>query len=323
MKYFITDRRSGLGDALLNLVATWWLAKEYGGSVIIDWSKLPYTVTNWDRDGGNFSRHKVNIFNSLFEMPPPLEGVKFETPEQFSELFFDDWNNALKDINELPLVKMNGQHLEETLKQGDFIRVRSRLGAPFSHPKFPRAVDFNFVDFFNHLPIQKKLKKEIDKFFDSNFKKNSTVGLHLRHGTGESVQGRTRRECSPELKVKEVLEFSKDKLGDLEKFKYFICTDNQECEDLLLKKFPNSFSFPKKLPSLSDDNSSYHQSHQGASHYNPHLNPINSIKEAFFDLYLLSRCDVFMGSNYSVFSYLAQKSIVEVYEFPSIIYSNP
>ena len=41
-KFFITSRDCGLGDTLCNLHATHFLAKKFGGSVVIDWRRLPY-----------------------------------------------------------------------------------------------------------------------------------------------------------------------------------------------------------------------------------------------------------------------------------------
>ena len=38
-KYIITDRRCGLGDALLNVAASWYLGKRYNRDVIIDWRR--------------------------------------------------------------------------------------------------------------------------------------------------------------------------------------------------------------------------------------------------------------------------------------------
>ena len=45
-------------------------------------------IPNWDRKGGQFHRHKINLFFSLFKEPSPLEGVSFENPEAFSFLYF-------------------------------------------------------------------------------------------------------------------------------------------------------------------------------------------------------------------------------------------
>ena len=78
MKYIITDRRCGLGDAILNLAASWYIAREYGCGVIIDWRRLPYTL----KDEKTFERHHLNLYNSIYKLPDPIDGVSFHFPEE-------------------------------------------------------------------------------------------------------------------------------------------------------------------------------------------------------------------------------------------------
>ena len=59
-KYIITDRRTGLGDVLLNLSACWYLGQRYNRDVIIDWRRLPYNLKNTE----TWTRYEVNLFQT-------------------------------------------------------------------------------------------------------------------------------------------------------------------------------------------------------------------------------------------------------------------
>ena len=308
IKYFVTDRRCGLGDVLLNLAATWWLAKEFKRSVIVDWSKLPYAVLNWGRDGGNFHRHSINLFPSLFRPPAPLEGVAFEQPEQFRELFFDEWNHALKDVNELPLIKPDTPFttLEKELAEEKIIRVGGWWWG--EHSYFPKLKEFDFVSFFNHLKLQSVIQDKLSVFKEEHFSSKKIVGLHLRHGSGESdpnqprASRRKRGAQNVRAYVEAALKTVESQVSALNEYAVFVCTDDGDCEEVALDLFPNSFSFPKALPRESDCQSLQQQ----ALHCNPAMNAVDSIQDSLIDLILLSECEIFAGSKSSAFNCLAR-----------------
>ena len=328
MKYFVTDRRCGLGDALLNLAAAWWLGKKLERDVIIDWSKLPYTVSDWSGGEGNIKRYSINLFPSLFKHPDPLEGVSFHQPEQFRELFFCDKGGVLQDVNDLPLIRPNtaGAVLKKLSTKEKIIRVRPRAGAPFDYPGFPNFQSlnrrlFDFPSFFAHLQLQDVIKEKIDNFHQAHFNNKRVIGIHLRHGSGEAMAGKNRGTQAPEQYARNALAVISAKLGDLKEFKFFICSDDKECEESALDLFPNSFNFPKTLPSENDVLDYTHERHQNALHYNPVMNPIDSIQDSLIDLILLSRCDILAGSKNSAFTILARSIVSETITLNNILYT--
>jgi hypothetical protein len=320
MRYFITDRRCGLGDSFLNLAATWWLAKKHNRSVIVDWRQLPYNISNWDRKGGQFHRHKINLFFSLFKEPSPLEGVSFENPEAFSFLYFDDHNNPLKDINEIPIIRPRFHHLDTSrlIQHEDILRFRPRVGDKFMYPNFPSSDcgvgEFDLPWFFNHFKIQPTILNTIEAFREEHFTKEKTLGIHLRHGNGER-----KTQCDIDRVTEGSIRKIQNALPDYLDYNIFVCSDNQYVEECFKKNIPSSFSYPKIYPS-EDTGSLLHQTHQGALHYHPDLNPIQSIQEAFIDMVLLSKCTALAYSQSSVFNCLSRCAVKKLIPLTNIVY---
>ena len=304
IKYFVTDRRCGLGDALLNLAATWWLAKEFKRSVIVDWSKLPYTISNWGWAEGNFHRHPINLFQSLFRSPAPLEGVVFEQPEQFRELFFDE----VHSVNELPVIRKGGSFTKELTKE-KIVRVKPRMGER-NKLNLPTPSEFDLVSFFNHLKLQSVVQDKLSAFKEEHFGSKKIIGVHLRHGSGEKVRGQKRGTQSTRAYVEAALKTVESQVSALNEYAVFVCTDDGDCEEVALDLFPNSFSFPKVLPRESDlPQPQNDKAHKQALHYNPAMNAVDSIQDSLIDLILLCECEILAASKGSVFNCLARAKI--------------
>jgi hypothetical protein len=308
-KYLITDRRCGLGDTILNLYATWFLAFKLKRHVIIDWRRLPYNITCFEK----YTRHHINLFHSLFASARNLKGVKFYFVEEFSDLFLGPKtkDGFPFDLDHIP-----------SIEDGDinpkFLRMHSRLGqideehirelAPALHTK-----GYNFLDFFlnpkepsesapnykkllplhefiDHFNLSKTVGEIIHKFKNDHLSNNEVTGIHFRHGNGENIVGRSSNWIS----VDKACEFIINKVSLKPSEYYFVCSDNYKAKKKLLEFLPNSFSCDNIDTELSS-----------ALHLNADLNPIKTIKDSFVDMMLLRSCKNLYLTYGSTFSVLA------------------
>lgn len=302
-KYIITDRRCGLGDAILNLAASWYLAKEHGCGVIIDWRRLPYTLKNEE----TFERHHLNLYNSIYSLPDPIDGVSFHFPEEFPEVFFGPKTQQGHpyDLDHLPCIEQEEKNEESILKylsESRFVRNTMRFGqANKIYPVMRRVSGrkFSYWDFFKNLPILDSIKEELDEFSDYAINEK-TVAIHFRHGNGETIMGRGPNWISPEEAVEEIVKEAKGFLGSpLEDYNYCIFSDHPEGEKLLLQSLPNSYCKPKTLPPEGS----------GAIHFSQHLNPVVSFQESIKDMHLMTRCAYILWTHHSTFSLPARHFI--------------
>lgn len=317
-KFIITDRRCGLGDSLLNIAAAWYLGHCYNRDVIVDWRRLPYTLTSWD----TYERHHINLFSSLFGCPAPLEGVKFFFPENFPEIALGPKasDGFPADLDHLPLLDQHERDLKkaENLLNGPlYIRTSMRMGQAnrcFSRLRTVNCPNFNFWNFLVSLPIAGPVADRLDHFHPGKFSSNEgkkfpsadgsftnpTVAVHFRHGNGEKIMGRGSNWIDSKKGTQIIREEAEKFLGkDLNKFNFFICSDSPSGEKFLKESLPNSFSFPKSLPAEGDS----------SIHFNTDLNPVASLQESFIDMMLMAKCSHIMYTQHSTFSMAARFNI--------------
>jgi hypothetical protein len=304
-KYFITDRRTGLGDCLLNLAACWYLGKKHSRDVIIDWRRLPYTIKDYE----SYTRHHINLYNSVFKIPDSIDGVNFHLIEEFPDLFIGpkSQDGHPYDLDHLPHLDQTNTHpdyVNKILKSGDFIRNSMRFGQTNKSysdlsPGIEYCKNFDYLTFFSNLKLSKNINSLISSL-KSKFIKKNTVAIHFRHGNGESIRGRGENWIGPEngaLKIKE--EIVKFLGNDLSAFNFLIFSDSIEAERELLKKLSNSHVALKKDNAPQD----------GGAHFNVKLNPIKSFQESAIDMILMSFCNYIFYTDKSMFSVLARLKI--------------
>ena len=79
-------------------------------------------------------------------------------------------------------------------------------------------------------------------------------------------------------------------------YHFFICTDTERVNEMLLKEIPNSFSLNKE----------YSSENEWIMLLNARLNPISTFQDAFLDMYFLTRCNKLIYINHSVFTTIPQ-----------------
>ena len=315
-KYFITGRNCGLGDMLCNLAATYFFAHRYNGDVVLDWRAVPYNDLKCVENGTD--KYRINLYHSIFKKPnePIIENDKvrwfyYEEIEEltdYNNIFFHLSPSTVADTNSLSYgnigkiyLNCSIKQIDEIVDQHDYIVVTNRIGehsdnykqlqytvkeTPFKEPQLEL---FDYIDFFKKIPIADKMREKINRYnhmFDM-----PNIGIHIRHGNGESRGGYTGNWYDYneiKSKINEILNKLNANTTD---YRFLICTDNKSCSLQLLSTFNDSWETTKNW---LEDNA-------GAFHYNFN-NPIKSIQEAFLDMMLLSKCKYGIFTKHSVFN---------------------
>lgn len=139
-----------------------------------------------------------------------------------------------------------------------------------------------------HIKVQSYIQEEVDTFVKKRFKDSYVVGVHYR-GTDKVIG------MAPRVPYKEVRQIIKQHLKDMQvdNYKIFVATDEQQFFDFMKK------SFPKKVIGTnavrSTDNTAVHHTNN---------NPFQLGKEVVIDSLLLSKCHMLIrtSSNVSLWS---------------------
>ena len=302
-KYIITERVGGLGDIFATLIGTWILAKYSNRDVIIDWRRNCY---NW-HCGGNIQEKRsgpyvpINSFLTIFDIPKSLCGVNFYLPEHISEYGVRNNENNFWEYDDLQLLSQNSSNIEESnslLFSNDvFIRNEIRFGnlctgSPINmnlESYFDEKITIN--NFFEHIKINQLISSKI-KFYENLFLNKKVCGIHIRQGNNTEVTNPLRYpnwinddDLIKNIK-RETEQFCK------EEYYFFICTDTENINNLILNEIPNSFS-------LSKD---YSYEKEKSLLLNGRINPISSFQQAFLDMYFLTKCSKLLYTRESVFT---------------------
>ncbi|MDA4846344.1 nodulation protein NodZ [Hoeflea poritis] len=162
------EPRPGLGWMVQANSIAWRYAKVTGRTLIVDW-----------RDTTYHSNRNVNLFAQLFEPAESIGGVRILT-------------NSL-DRLELPgprLVtdKENFEYVDRALyydRDLPFPVVEIRAGiSPRLYRRF--LYEDGFDGFIRGLVMKPHFEHQIADFLEQNFSGRRVVGVHVRHGNGES-----------------------------------------------------------------------------------------------------------------------------------------
>ena len=294
-KFFITSRDCGLGDTLCNLHATHFLAKKFGGCVVIDWRRLPYN---------NFSPCRFNLFHSIFKIPDEIENVKFYSYEEISGC------HDLDILTKFPWIFpiTTTEDIYKIVNENNYINVASRSGEYSHNFKELEGVQYVFdtyLQFYSNFEIKSIIKSKINFYLQKYFLNNDVICIHIRHGNGENRGGYT----DPWYSYKDVT----DKINNIlnEEFPngfndktFVICADNNRCAEELLNTYPNSYSTEK---TYNDDGiGSFHATCK---------DPISNIQDAFIDMELMSYCKMGILTHHSVFNLSPSLKMKTVYYY--------
>jgi len=297
-KYIVTDRRTGLGDVLLNLSACWYLGQRYNRDVIIDWRRLPYNLKNTE----TWTRYEVNLFHCLFMSPPQLQGVNFLFPENFDEISFGPKTKEGYpfDLDHLPIVCQESTSFktEDKLlkdKSHKFVRCSMRMGQKnecFTRLRTINKENFNYWFFINSMPLCIPIQDQIDKFRRAINSK--TVGIHFRHGNGEDwwMAGKPKFNNLEETVDQIIKSAEKNLEGSLDEYNFKIFSDSPSARDMLYNKLPNAEKSDSELP----------EEGKGPLHFDTQSYPIKSLQDSFLDMMKLAHCTYLLYTEHSTFS---------------------
>lgn len=295
-KYFITSRNCGLGDTLCNVHACFYFAKKYNGSVVIDWRRLPYN---------NFSKNKINLFHSIFNLPNQIDGIKFYSFEEISECHDLEFSGE-----NYPWIGpgLSQEDAERTILNNKFLNIDSRTAEGCVNHTELQGVTYllsEYTNFWNKFEIKEQVKNKIQNFKEKYFDSNNVIGIHIRHGNGELRGGYDKPWYSYESTKQKILEIlNREYPENIDSKFFFICSDNQKSNDEFINTFPNSFSTQKRY--IEDGSGSLHAHN---------TNAIECIQSAFIDMELLSHCKLGIFTEHSVFNVWPALKMNNVYFF--------
>jgi hypothetical protein len=308
-KFLITERAGGFGDIFTNLMGTWIIAKYTNRNVIIDWRRNPY---NWycgtgikDRSSGSYL--PLNSFLTVFDIPKNLSGVNFYLPEHICDFGARNSTNNFWDYNDLKLIRQeskNEDDIEDLLYSDEiFIRNEIRYGTPCHGIKINMTQKSYFEEnitlksFFEHFKLNNYIS-DFTSFNEKNLFSNKKIcGIHVRHGNNTEITNPIRYPNW--IEDSNLVKIVKEKINNFineDEYFFYICTDTEKINDLLLKEIPNSFSLKKDF--------SYEN--ESCMLLNGRLNPISSFQEAFLDMYFLTRCSKLIYTEGSIFTAIPQ-----------------
>jgi len=306
-KYIVTERAGGFGDIFCTLMGTWILAKYSNRDVIIDWRRNP---CNW-YCGPNIKEKKsgsyvpINSFLTVFDFPKSMLGVNFYLPEHIAEFGVRNNSNNFWEYDDLKILSQDSVSVEETnnilFSDDIFIRNSIRYGTPcvgspvnMDNKSF-FSEKITIKDFFENIKINDFMLNKI-KLHEERFIKNKVCGIHIRYGNNVETTNPSRYpNWIDDSTLVESIKLKIQNLCDKD-YHFFICTDTERVNEMLLKEIPNSFSLNKE----------YSSENEWIMLLNARLNPISTFQDAFLDMYFLTRCNKLIYINHSVFTTIPQ-----------------
>ena len=152
----------------------------------------------------------------------------------------------------------------------------------FEYNRIPEHMKKLYIPLFKKIKLTKELQIKIDDFYNKNMKDKFVISCHIRSWHTKHEESRRSLFIPQKFinKLKELNDQYKDCI-------IYLTSDCQKTKDLLLSKFNNIIIYNRKTKNKT-------------SRENP-----NGIKEDLIELYLLSKCDILVGSHYSSYSEVA------------------
>lgn len=257
----VTRKRTGIGSDLISVVGSIAYAARTGRDLVIDWRESRYV-----EDSG------LNMFGALFEVPEGfddvgvrLAGADFDdrtlpTPvrqltgksESF-EAFNAEMKHAARPVAESVVITRPMHHLPDVSDQRRWllaIRPVSRIAAA------------------------------IDDFHSRHLRGHHVVGVHIRHGNGETL-GSGRDELM-RRGVTDLVDLAAAELGRMglpNGYKLFVCTDSQELREAFAARLPGVVTYESRIGSAKSG--PIHTSDYG----------MKGAEDAIVEMWLLALCD--------------------------------
>ena len=219
-------------------------------------------------------KHLLNCpYEELFSYPPEINEVKKDYITYKSHCLL------IKDSDDIP----EGFSIFKSNCKRQFSRNDSKYrNIDFEYNRIPENIKKTYIELFKKPILNKNIQDKIDNFYNKNMKDRVVISCHIRSWHTKYEQDRRS--------LFDVNNFI-NKLEELNK-KYnnciiFVTSDSESAKKTILDKFKNSISYNR----TTNNKTSRHNK--------------EGIKEDLIELYLLSRCNVLVGSHYSSYSEVA------------------
>lgn len=275
-KFVVCKGYYGLGGNIAVLLCAKRISEILGRKLLVDW-----------KDNRNYGLSNSDIFTELFS---PSNISSLNQSLSGKSIWPSYWSQFIDQTqpysSEFPLSTVRTTDLEgissSELQDIDVIVITRDDKYWHSHEYLE-----TFSQISKCLIPNNEISREIDDFVSENFQ-HETIGVHFRHGNGEKTV------VPPDINWF----FEKiDEISDgLSNYRIFLCTDCSAVVSKFEDRFPGIVVHKEKqfLPLGS-----------GGMHYaQGDEEKLRSAKEALIDIWLLSRCNMLLGSK-SFFSRLA------------------
>lgn len=267
--FVVANRNCGLGDILGNLALCWYLAKDQGKDLIIDWQKTVY----------HHHTFGDNLFPLVFNKSN-IDGVQLFEPHDFPGVY--EQQIKAKYIN-----KDSGRMLK------DF--------------KFKNTC-FNNKDYFAHrffskLEIKPEIQKDINDFYQKNLLNKYVISVHFRFGDhGSLAKPSTKKALNQSGKntkeqiIENAVKSYSEKINEIKKFH----------KDAVVLIFTDCELFSKVLSNMYNciDTASEYPEDGQAFHLSRFKNAYEKIRESVYLTWLMKSHSDFLLYSHSNFNYL-------------------
>lgn len=267
--FVVANRNCGLGDILGNLALCWYLAKDQGKDLIIDWQKTVY----------HHHTFGDNLFPLVFNKSN-IDGVQLFEPHDFPGVYE-------KQIKAKYINKNSGGMLK------DF--------------KFKNTC-FNNKDYFAHrffskLEIKPEIQKDINDFYQKNLLNKYVISVHFRFGDHGSLAKPSSKKAlnqsgknTKEQIIENAVKLYSEKINEIKKFhKDAVVLIFTDCE-LFSRVLSNMYNCIDTVSEYPEDGQAFHLSR--------FKNAYEKIRESVYLTWLMKSHSDFLLYNHSNFNYL-------------------
>jgi len=265
VKYLICKRGAGLGDSLHCMSICWWMAKQTGRTLVIDWTDNQWYAAR--------NRLNVNVFLDLFEKltcatcfdgRPPIDRPSGKFVHNIPQYFPHKAASS-----ETPALELNCFLLDQIAPE-------------------------NLRPFYDDLVLIPFVQKMLDEFAEEHFGNEKVFGIHIRHGDGEKGHfvriGRVFKH--PDKIVDRVVKRAKQEQSATG-CKVFLATDSLDMYDAIKEQIPDViFRMGWRPP----------RNKGGILQLAARNEPTKALHDAAVDMWLLSRCYAFIQPSWSYFT---------------------
>jgi hypothetical protein len=257
----VTRKGTGIGSDLISVVGAIAYAARTERDLVIDWRKSRY-----------LEDATTNLFAALFVAPTAFDSVgvvvagpKFNGTEllqpvsqmtarrQSFEDFHAEMLAAPRRVAESVIITRPMHHLPDVAEQ------KRWLGAIAPVPRIAAA---------------------IDRYYDRHMKGHAVVGIHIRHGNGETLG--SGRDMLIQRSVDELVDLSIAAVAKMDLPAdplFFVCTDSQALRDAFKARLTHVINFDSRIGSA--ESGPIHTSDFG----------LQGAEDAVAEMWLLARCD--------------------------------